>query len=236
MSGFADYHAHFVYGVDDGAQTCQEMYVMLDAAAADGVTRLYATSHCMPGLEPFPQAVYERHLRDAQDYCAQKGYPMTLYAGGEILYTPAVAYAAAAHALPVLGTSRWILLEFVPDITAGELETALEQLSGRGYRMMLAHVERYACLAKGGLLRQLREQYPIRCQVNCSTVLQKDFWVRRRLNRWLREGVVDAVSSDAHNCGTRPTRMREAYRELCARVGQSEADRLTENDGADLLR
>lgn len=32
MSGFMYYHAHFVYGVDDGAQTREEMYAMLDAA------------------------------------------------------------------------------------------------------------------------------------------------------------------------------------------------------------
>lgn len=44
MSGFTDYHAHFVYGVDDGARTREEMFAMLDAAAADGVTRLFATS------------------------------------------------------------------------------------------------------------------------------------------------------------------------------------------------
>ena len=39
MSGFTDYHAHFVYGVDDGARTREEMFDKLDAAAADGVTR-----------------------------------------------------------------------------------------------------------------------------------------------------------------------------------------------------
>ena len=51
MSGFTDYHAHFVYGVDDGAQTREEMYAMLDAAAADGVRHLFATSHSTPGME-----------------------------------------------------------------------------------------------------------------------------------------------------------------------------------------
>ena len=54
MSGFTDYHAHFVYGVDDGAQTREEMYAMLDAAAADGVRHLFATSHSTPGMERFP--------------------------------------------------------------------------------------------------------------------------------------------------------------------------------------
>ena len=51
MSGFTDYHAHFVYGVDDGARTREEMFAMLDAAAADGVTRLFATSHSTPGMD-----------------------------------------------------------------------------------------------------------------------------------------------------------------------------------------
>lgn len=37
MNGLTDYHAHFVYGVDDGAQTREEMYAMLDAAGQQTV-------------------------------------------------------------------------------------------------------------------------------------------------------------------------------------------------------
>ena len=57
MSGFTDYHAHFVYGVDDGAQTREEMYAMLDAAAADGVRLLYATTTRTQGMDRIPQEV-----------------------------------------------------------------------------------------------------------------------------------------------------------------------------------
>ena len=91
MSGFTDYHAHFVYGVDDGARTREEMFAMLDAAAADGVTRLFATSHSTPGMEPFPRDVYQRHLDFARAYCAEKGYDLMLESGSELLYTPAAA-------------------------------------------------------------------------------------------------------------------------------------------------
>ena len=35
---FADVHSHFVYGVDDGAKTQEEMKAMLDAAWQDDVT------------------------------------------------------------------------------------------------------------------------------------------------------------------------------------------------------
>ena len=142
MSGFTDYHAHFVYGVDDGARTREEMFAMLDAAAADGVTRLFATSHSTPGMEPFPLELYLRHLDFARAYCREKCYDLTLERGSELLYTPAAAYAAAEHSLITLGGTDWVLLEFVPDVAAAEVETALRQITGSGYRVLLAHIER----------------------------------------------------------------------------------------------
>ena len=172
MSGFTDYHAHFVYGVDDGARTREEMFAMLDAAAADGVTCLFATSHSTPGMEPFPRDVYQRHLDFARAYCAEKGYDLMLESGSELLYTPAAAYAAAEHSLVTLGGTDWVLLEFVPDVAAAEVETALRQITGSGYRVLLAHIERYPRLARSGALPRLKEQYGIRCQVNAATVLE----------------------------------------------------------------
>ena len=235
MSGFTDYHAHFVYGVDDGARTREEMFAMLDAAAADGVTRLFATSHSTPGMEPFPRDVYQRHLDFARAYCAEKGYDLMLESGSELLYTPAAAYAAAEHSLVTLGGTDWVLLEFVPDVAAAEVETALRQITGSGYRVLLAHIERYPRLARSGALPRLKEQYGIRCQVNAATVLEGGFFQRRKLDRWLKDGLVDAISSDAHNCTTRATRMQAAYERLCGILGQPDADALTGRNNALLL-
>ena len=208
MSGFTDYHAHFVYGVDDGARTREEMFAMLDAAAADGVTRLFATSHSTPGMEPFPRDVYQRHLDFARAYCAEKGYDLMLESGSELLYTPAAAYAAAEHSLITLGGTDWVLL---------------------------AHIERYPRLARSGALPRLKEQYGIRCQVNAATVLEGGFFQRRKLDCWLKDGLVDAISSDAHNCTTRATRMQAAYERLCGMLGQPDADALTGRNNALLL-
>ena len=208
MNGFTDYHAHFVYGVDDGARTREEMFAMLDAAAADGVTRLFATSHSTPGMEPFPRDVYQRHLDFARAYCAEKGYDLMLESGSELLYTPAAAYAAAEHSLVTLDGTDWVLL---------------------------AHIERYPRLARSGALPRLNEQYGIRCQVNAATVLEGGFFQRRKLDRWLKDGLVDAISSDAHNCTTRATRMQAAYERLCGILGQPDADALTGRNNALLL-
>ena len=176
-------------------------------------------------MERFPQEVYDRHLALARAYCTQKGYDLKLEHGSELLYTPAAGYAAAQHQLLTLGDTDWVLLEFVPNITAKELETALQ----------VAHVERYPCLAQHGLLARLHEQYRLRCQINCSAVLNSGFLQWMRLEHWIKAGLVDAVSSDAHNCTSRPTRMWQAYERLCTRVGQTTAQKLTGLDGTEYL-
>ena len=101
--------------------------------------------------------------------------------------------------------------------------------------MLLAHIERYPRLARSGALSRLKEQYGIRCQVNAATVLEGGFFHRRKLDRWLKDGLVDAISSDAHNCTTRATRMQAAYERLCGMLGQPDADALTGRNNALLL-
>ncbi|HQO56908.1 MAG TPA: hypothetical protein PK321_11375, partial [Clostridia bacterium] len=90
MMKFSDIHSHFVYGMDDGAQTAQDMEAMLDAAVADGVGCLIATPHMTPGIHAFNEDRFWRHLLEARAYCQIRGYSLNLYAGAEVLYTPAL--------------------------------------------------------------------------------------------------------------------------------------------------
>ena len=109
MMKFADVHSHFVYGVDDGAKTQEEMKAMLDAAWQDDVTTLVATPHRTPGVHPFDEALFERRLAEARDYCQLRSYAMNLWAGAEILYTPALEQYMTCHPLPTLGSTRNVL-------------------------------------------------------------------------------------------------------------------------------
>ena len=78
---FSDIHSHFVYGVDDGAQTRTVMEQMLDMANAEGLTDLVSTPHVTPGLKPLNTERYLRHFEEARAYCRQMDYPIRLYTG-----------------------------------------------------------------------------------------------------------------------------------------------------------
>lgn len=219
---FRDIHAHFVYGVDDGAKTAQDMRDMLDEAYLGGVRELYATSHSTPGIDRFPLQVYRDHLEEARAYCAEKGYDMRLHAGTEILYTPALKNYLERHPLMTMGDSDCVLVEFVPDVSFRELEEAVGLLENAGYTPILAHVERYECLFSLRIYR-LKREHTVRYQVNCGTLLKKrfGFWKTWQLRRWFKKKLIDFVASDMHDTKARRCRMvsgSKALEPYCSRA------------------
>lgn len=107
MMKFADVHSHFVYGVDDGAKTQEEMKAMLDAAWQDDVTTLVATPHRTPGVHPFDEALFERRLAEARDYCQLRSYAMNLWGRGGNSVHPGVG---AVYDLPS-AADAWLYAE-----------------------------------------------------------------------------------------------------------------------------
>ena len=223
---FSDIHSHFVYGMDDGAQTAQDMEAMLDAAVADGVGCLIATPHMTPGVHPFNEERFWRHLSEARAYCQIRGYSLRLYGGAEILYTPALEHYISSHALPTLADSQNVLLEFAPAIPFAEITAAVDLLERNGYVPILAHVERYKALSGLNIYR-LKEQHSVLYQVNCSTVIDGEgLFKDMQLRRWFRDELIDYVASDSHNCQLRKTRMKIAFTILSKRFGVEYARRL----------
>lgn len=214
MAGLKDMHLHFVYGIDDGPQNAEGMYAMLDQAHENGITALYATSHSTLGMEEFPQERYAAHLDEARAYCKSKGYSLRLYAGSEVLFTPALANFIGRNPLPTLGDSNYVLVEFVPDVSYQEVEDAVDLVAYHGYVPVLAHIERYECMFHTNIAK-LKDRYDVRYQVNCSTAIRARGRIRNwRIKRWFKAELIDYVASDSHDVEHRPNRLRAAYQEL----------------------
>lgn len=225
--GFIDIHAHFVYGVDDGPRTLEDMQCMLDAAYADGIACLFATPHVTPGIHSFPSERFRSHLKEAKEYCCHMGYDITLYEGAEILYTPTIERFAYERKLPTLAGTDRILMEFVPDISISEIRQALLLTQQCGYRPILAHIERYDCFYGRGAY-QIKEQFDVEFQMNCTTVLRgRGFFKNQCIKKWLKAGLIDFIATDSHDCERRATRMKQTYEILENRYGSLYARRLT---------
>ena len=211
-----DAHIHLIYGVDDGAKTPEDMQRMLDEVHRNGITTVYATSHRTPGYREFPVDLYGARLAEANAYCRAQGYPITVLPGAEILYTPALHNEIEREELQTLGDTDVVLAEFVPNVRYEEICTAIELLQTHGFTPMLAHIERYACLAptlfSRGKAYALKKKYPnVLLQVNCGAVLSRMQKPNGRyIEQWFRAEMIDCIASDAHDCGRRKNRMQKA--------------------------
>lgn len=227
MNGFRDIHAHFVYGVDDGAQTREDMFAMLDAFHREGFAKLFSTPHVTPGVQPFKRERYERHLIEAREYVREMNYGMTIQPGAELLYSSAIVRYAEERELPTLGDSDCVLMEFIPSVSLKDLKGAVELMDRCGYLPVLAHIERYDCLYHGNAFR-VKEKYDVQFQINSGTVTHsRGFFKDREIRHWLRDQLIDYLGTDAHNVSSRPPRMREAYEILREEYGALYAAHLT---------
>lgn len=228
IKGFTDIHAHFLYDLDDGAKNQREMEAMLDAAHREGIATLYATPHTTPGVQPFDGALYTQRLEEARSYCRKKGYEVRLNTGAEILCTPALERYARERRLYTLGQSDLVLIEFMPDIALSSMKEAIGLLERSGYKPVLAHMERYQCLFHGRNAWQLKRESSGLYQLNAEAVIEgrgpfRNLYIRN----WLRDGLIDFVASDAHDCRHRPFRIAQAYQNLQQSFGLQTAMRLT---------
>ena len=226
--GFADLHQHVLWGLDDGPQSPQEMHSLLRAAAEDGIGLIAATAHADPAARPFPLSLYYQRLAEANAYCQEKGLPLRLVSGCEILYCNSVPDLLMAGKLPALGNSRHVLIEFDHNAALSQIGEAADSLYRAGFQPVLAHVERYRCLVRSPRrAMEAREEYGLIYQMNCETVLHPaGLWKRRFAEKLLNARAIDAIATDAHDTALRPVWMREAYQQLVLQYGVRYAGRL----------
>lgn len=226
--GFTDLHHHILWGMDDGPKTRKRMHAMLEMAVRDGITSIAATSHAYPRTQPFDMDRYLARLEEANRYCREQGWALQLLEGCEIHYCDRVPDLLTAGKLPTLGKSRMVLIEFDPDEDLERICKAADRLYRAGFQPIVAHVERCWSLVRSPrAAMEIREEYGLFFQMNCSTVLYPH-GLRERYFIWrmLRAHAIDLVATDAHDTRRRPVCMKAAYEKLCDQYGKRYARRL----------
>lgn len=208
MGPFFDLHCHMLCGVDDGAEHQGMMEAMLDTAYADGTRALCLTPHYSPYHYGDTFERSEKSFAQLSEYAAKKYPDLRLFLAHELGYYHGCEEALQAGRCRTLAGSRYVLVDFPAQVEFFELSSGLNRLRSMGYHTVLAHAERYRCLAQnfdwvrdyvrgGGLV-----------QINASSITER--WGSKSRALWkrlLREELVHFIASDGHNLGSRPPRM-----------------------------
>ena len=227
MIPYTDVHIHLLYDMDDGPKAREDMVEMLKAAARDGAARIVVTPHVTPGVSPFDEEKYARRLEEAREIGRAMTPPVEVFGGAEILYSAETCAMLREGRVPTMAGTDIVLVEFSPNVKFEKLCRSLKDLSESGFMPMLAHVERYQCLAKWPMQAKWLKEQPVLYQVNANTFMRKmglrGRWFLRTL---AKNHLMDAIGTDAHNCSSRPTCMEKAYPAILKLCGERYAQTL----------
>lgn len=234
-----DLHAHIIPGLDDGAKSVEDALDMAVASARSGVQIVAATSHgdFSSGNPDMLIRNYRRGLAMLREEIRRAEIPLHIVSGMELLVNDSLLHYAENHPLPSLNGSGYLLVEFYFDMWYQEAVQMLDVLRDMGYRLVLAHPERYdftkqdinraAELADNGVILQL----------NKGSLLhefgERSYFVARQL---LTYGLAGAVASDAHDPVLRTPDLTEVADILEIEYGMDATDLLLQKWPEEILQ
>lgn len=206
-TGFFDMHSHVLSGIDDGAQSFEESCAMIKMAWDQGVRGICATPHYVLGESSFcmDQSVIRQREEELRQWMGTAYPQMRLYSGNELLYEAGAVEELTAKRVRTYNGSRYILVEFMPDISYKGLYGAVGEIFQSAHIPVLAHMERYRCLWNHDEYIKELKLASVLFQMNVSSILGNFMNASvRYCRRLIKDGYIDLLGTDMHNCTTRP--------------------------------
>ena len=196
-----DIHSHIIPFVDDGSSKLEDSFAMLKDEVEQGITKVICTPHYIVGRYKKTNEEIEENFKLLTDYVKENNLPIELRLGREIHYTNRVDLIKLieSETIRTLNKTNLVLLEFsydhAPEDTLNEI---LYRFDIHGYKVVLAHVERYKWMKIDDI--KIAKKTGALIQVNANALNGKDGLKLALLSRKLvKLGLVDYIASDVHS-------------------------------------
>ena len=235
-----DLHCHILPGIDDGPATIEGSLALARVAVSAGITTAAATPHVNARYQVDSGELAELPARLAELEAAlgRAGVALTVVKGAEVALSRLDRLSVEELRGLCLGDGRCVLVESPYATTAPFVDEQLFSLQAKGFQPLIAHPERCPMFQAGPeRVTRLVEAGTV-CAVNAGSIGGSfGRTVRRFALDLLRDGLVHAVSSDAHDHERRPPALLEALRSAEAELPglAAEVERLTQVAPAAIL-
>lgn len=237
MNKFIDMHCHIIPGVDDGASNIEESIEMLKTAYKEGIRYIVATPHFHPKRGEAELSELKQQLVLLRQEAEKLDEKIMIFVGHEIYYTHDVVELLKDKRILTINGRQYVLIEFSPSVEVDYLKRGIQQLQMSGYIVILAHVERYACLREDDFLLEYLGNTGVLFQVNAGSIVgDKGRSVKKFVKRLLKEEKVFCVGTDAHDVKVRPPVMSKAAAYVEKKYGEEYARRIFFSNMAMMLK
>lgn len=193
-----DMHAHWLPGIDDGAQTMEDSLHMIRTFRNLGFRHLIATPHVMADFYPNTPEIIREKLAQVRAACAAEKLDISLDAAAEYMIDEEFELHGKEYGLLTLPGKR-VLVELGFYAPPNDIDGVLFRLQAAGYRPVIAHPERYPFYhGKLDAYRSFHER-GMELQVNLLSLSgHYGSRVRSVAHSLLEAGLVSLLGTDAH--------------------------------------
>lgn len=206
-----DLHSHILPGLCDGSQSLETSLEMARIAVAEGTTHLACTPHVYPSVFDNSSTNIQIAMLDLQQELHAQNIPLQLVIGADVHMVYEVLERLQNKEIPTLNHSRYFLLEPAHHVPVANFVRQIERFVAHGYVPVITHPER---------LSWVKDYYPdfIKAvhrgawlQITADAFTGKfgrdaKYWAER----FLLDGYVHILASDAHGVSSRPPVLAEA--------------------------
>lgn len=231
-----DIHAHILPNIDDGSRSMEETKTMLALAWKQGIRTMIATPHYNPSKQGKTADKIKQAVSDVQKEASKIDECFQILCGNEVFYMEGVIEDLKnGKALTLAGTS-YVLVEFGQNVSAQECYRAARSLTASRYIPIFAHVERYACMRREGVLDELI-RLGVLMQMNFDS-LNGPVWDRNAAwcKKTLKNGSIHFLGTDMHRSDWRKPQTDKTMAYLERQFGEEETRKLVWNNPEKIIK
>jgi len=225
-----DIHCHLLPDIDDGASSTTQALAMARLAVAEGIQTTACSPHIYPSLYENDRTSILRGVERLRALLREADIPLTLTHGADIQIVPDLVPGLRSGRLVCLNDSRYFLFEPPHHAAPLAFSRLVFDCLAAGYVPVLTHPERLFWLdedhyewfvdaAVDGAWIQITAD-----AVTGRFGSRAQYWAER----FLADGLVHVLATDAHDDVHRPPRLGEGRRAAERWLGAAEAMRLVE--------
>lgn len=196
-----DIHSHILPGIDDGAKTLEYSLDVIREAVNNGVTDIIATPHYISETAYVStRAQNAKLLKKLKSAVKSENIPVNLYLGNEIYIDSKLPDLLKAKKISTMADSKYLLVELPLNEEFPNYEEYFKDLIDRGYKVILAHPERYLIIQKDyEIVKNLRE-IGVLFQCNLGSLIGRYGKNEQKLVKKLaKDKLIFTFASDIHH-------------------------------------
>lgn len=195
-----DMHNHLLFNIDDGCKDISESINAIKKMISIGFDSIVLTPHYIKDSSfNANNEIKKERLYDLNNKLKQENIDINLFLGNEIFINEEIDELVINKKIRSINNSRYLLIELPFNNKIVNLEDYIYELKLKGYKVIIAHPERYTYFQNDyKLVKELYEE-GVYFQSNYGSIIgQYGSSSKKLIKKLLKDDMISFLSTDVH--------------------------------------